>query len=104
MSCIRLILGAFADWLLSSSWNFCITGIPRSVKLVGFLQAWDFACADDTQACENLVGYSINAAIFKKPQFVPINDLKLLVRDYPVSPTQGCQPCARSILILHARP
>ena len=41
-------------------------------------------------ACENLLGYSTsNASIFKNPQFIPIKDLKLLVRDYPVSDMSG---------------
>ncbi|KAJ9607991.1 Protein hgh1 [Cladophialophora chaetospira] len=34
-------------------------------------------------ACEHLVGHSKDAAIFKRPQLVPVQDLKLLVRDYP---------------------
>ncbi len=36
-------------------------------------------------ACEHLVSLSNDATIFKKPQLVPVQDLKLLVRDYPVS-------------------
>ncbi|KIW48279.1 uncharacterized protein PV06_00884 [Exophiala oligosperma] len=34
-------------------------------------------------ACEHLVGHSSDPAVFKNPQLVPIQDLKLLVRDYP---------------------
>ncbi|KIW32219.1 uncharacterized protein PV07_03779 [Cladophialophora immunda] len=34
-------------------------------------------------ACDHLVGHSADPAIFKKPQLVPVKDLKLLVRDYP---------------------
>ncbi|KAI1618861.1 hypothetical protein EDD36DRAFT_427336 [Exophiala viscosa] len=34
-------------------------------------------------ACEHLLGHSEDPAIFKKPQLVPVQDLKLLVRDYP---------------------
>ena len=36
-------------------------------------------------ACEHLVGHSKEPAIFKKPQLVPVKDLKLLVKDYAVS-------------------
>ncbi|OAL21379.1 hypothetical protein AYO22_08102 [Fonsecaea multimorphosa] len=34
-------------------------------------------------ACDHLVGHSSDPAIFKKPQLVPVKDLKLLVKDYP---------------------
>ncbi|KIW95477.1 uncharacterized protein Z519_04062 [Cladophialophora bantiana CBS 173.52] len=34
-------------------------------------------------ACDHLVGHSSDPAVFKKPQLVPVQDLKLLVRDYP---------------------
>ncbi|KAL2443730.1 Protein HGH1-like protein [Exophiala dermatitidis] len=34
-------------------------------------------------ACEHLVGHSSEPSIFKKPQLVPVQDLKLLVKDYP---------------------
>ncbi|KIX02530.1 uncharacterized protein Z518_08471 [Rhinocladiella mackenziei CBS 650.93] len=34
-------------------------------------------------ACDHLVGHSSDPSIFKKPQLVPVQDLKLLVRDYP---------------------
>nr|KAK5434739.1 Protein hgh1 [Exophiala xenobiotica] len=33
-------------------------------------------------ACEHLVGHSSDPSIFKKAQLVPVQDLKLLVRDY----------------------
>ncbi|KIW20320.1 hypothetical protein PV08_00895 [Exophiala spinifera] len=33
-------------------------------------------------ACEHLVGHSSDPSVFKNPQLVPIQDLKLLVRDY----------------------
>ena len=36
------------------------------------------------KACENLVGFSSSPAIFKVNQLLPVKDLKLLVRDYPV--------------------
>ncbi|EXJ67969.1 uncharacterized protein A1O5_08583 [Cladophialophora psammophila CBS 110553] len=34
-------------------------------------------------ACDHLVGHSSDPTVFKKPQLVPVQDLKLLVRDYP---------------------
>ncbi|OAP60544.1 hypothetical protein AYL99_05546 [Fonsecaea erecta] len=34
-------------------------------------------------ACDHLVGHSSDPAVFKKPQLVPVKDLKLLVKDYP---------------------
>jgi hypothetical protein len=41
-------------------------------------------------AVENLVPYSLSQpAIFKTNQLLPIKDLKLLVRDYKVSPYAG---------------
>jgi hypothetical protein len=35
-------------------------------------------------ACANLVGFSSSPAVFKANQLLPVSDLKLLVRDYPV--------------------
>ncbi|EXJ80857.1 hypothetical protein A1O3_07143 [Capronia epimyces CBS 606.96] len=43
-------------------------------------------------ACEHLVGHSSDPAIFKRPQLVPVQDLKLLVRDYP--------PIAKNVLTI----
>jgi hypothetical protein len=43
---------------------------------------------DPATAVENLVPYSLSQpAIFKTNQLQPITDLKLLVRDYKVSPS-----------------
>lgn len=44
-------------------------------------------------ACEHLVGHSSDPSIFKKPQLVPVQDLKLLVRDYPVSGQSSLIEC-----------
>jgi len=45
---------------------------------------------DPATAVENLVPYSVSQpAIFKTNQLLPIKDLKLLVRDYKVSPSIG---------------
>lgn len=39
----------------------------------------------DRTAAENLVGFSIaQQSLFKRHQLLPVRDLKLLVRDYPV--------------------
>ena len=43
------------------------------------------ANTDLSLAADNLVPYSkTSPAIFKEPQFIPIKDLKLLIKDYPV--------------------
>jgi hypothetical protein len=48
--------------------------------------AFSWTHADgDILACEHLVGHSSDPSIFKKSQLVPVQDLKLLVRDYAVS-------------------
>lgn len=70
---------------VSSLWNFCTTAILKSGKLASIPDQRPQLLLTSGTACENLVGYSSDASIFKKDQLIPVKDLKLLVRDYPVS-------------------
>ena len=46
----------------------------------------DARLSDLDSAAENLVGYSaVQPEIFKTGQLTPVKDLKLLIKDYPVT-------------------
>lgn len=73
--------------------------IRRSVQQTDLTCAvWVMLVLINSSACEHLVGHSSDPAIFKKPQLVPVQDLKLLAKDYPVcgTPTRASS-CANVV-------
>lgn len=70
---------------LDSWWNSSTTAIPKFAKSVYITPATLLGLDLTEPAAENLVGFSTaQPELFKRQQLLPVRDLKLLVRDYPV--------------------